>query len=162
MAVLRAVISLLKPVSPPEAHKPRRRVVPVSIAAWIALIGVFVVPACCISKSITVHIRGSTLKNEVTYDSGVQSGAGEAGSTGERTGCSKLSPESSLILYRAIRLGGSIVKALILGSNSSSKSRDGESRRTHFEREEREANVMLRWMKRVGKRSKNEGFDFIE
>ena len=47
IAVLRAVISAEKKPSPPEAQRPRRRVVPSAIAAGMAEIGSFVeLPPC--------------------------------------------------------------------------------------------------------------------
>jgi hypothetical protein len=41
----RAASSLLRPDWPPEPQRPRRREVLVLIAAWIASVGVFMVPA---------------------------------------------------------------------------------------------------------------------
>ena len=44
MALLSAANSLLKLSWVSDAHRPRRRVVPVSMAAWMAAVGVLVVP----------------------------------------------------------------------------------------------------------------------
>lgn len=58
MAALRAVISRSKAACPPEAQRPRRRVVLVSIAAWMASIGVLDVPPCY--EAISNHDVGRT------------------------------------------------------------------------------------------------------
>ena len=46
MAALRALISLSKEASPPEAHRPRSREVLVLMAAGMAEMGSLAVPAC--------------------------------------------------------------------------------------------------------------------